>query len=174
MEIGQAGGQVTCACGARLDVPPLRQLRHLPRSAPAEEQQTSGSWGVRQGILAASLIAAAGLFAWGAWVWSREPVIPEFDPAARMQAIERQIKTPAEAWNAWIEYYRPMAEHGIPVFRVGNAAQIELAIAHARFLRWMLWAFAAVFGVLAACAAFWPKRVPAKIGRPGDKETRRS
>ncbi len=165
VEIGQAGGQVTCDCGTRLDVPPLRQLRHLPRSTPAEEQRHSGAWGLRQGVLAASLILAAALLAWGAWVWSKEPVIPEFDPAARLQVVERQIKTPVGAWTGWIEFYRPMAEHGIPVFRIGNAAAIEAAIAQARFLRWMLWALGAVFALIAACVAFWPKPVPVKTRR---------
>jgi hypothetical protein len=82
-----------------------------------------------------------------------------------MQVVERQIETPAGAWNAWIEYYRPMAEHGIPVFRLGNAMQIEMAIADARFLRWLLWALAAIFAVIAAGAAFRPKPVPVKTRR---------
>ena len=30
VDIGQAGEQVACQCGAKLDVPPLRKLRHLP------------------------------------------------------------------------------------------------------------------------------------------------
>lgn len=165
VDVGQAGGQVTCECGTRLDVPTLRQLRHLPRSTPAEERRQSSAWGLRQGIFAASLILAATLSAWGTWVWSKEPVIPEFNPADRMQAVEKQIKTPVGAWNGWVEFYRPMAEHGIPVFHISNAAAIEAAIAQARFFRWMLWALGAILAVIAACVAFWPKPMPMKKGR---------
>lgn len=174
VDIGQAGGQVACECGTQLDVPTLRQLRHLPRSTPAEERRQSSTWGTRQGILAASLILAAALLAWGTWVWSKEPVIPEFNPADRMQVVEKQIKTPVGAWNGWVEFYRPMAEHGIPIFRVREVALIEAAIAQARFFRWMLWALGAIFAVIAACVAFWPRPVPVETRRQGDKETRSS
>lgn len=165
VEMGQAGGQVTCTCGSRVDVPPLRQLRHLPRSTPAEERPTGSTWGVRQGVVAASLIVAAALLLWSTWVWAHEPTIPKFDPAERAEIVERQIKTPVGAWQAWIDFYRPMAERGIPLFQVANATQIEDRIVHAKFLRWMLWAFAGICGVVALSAVFWPKPVPVKSGR---------
>ncbi len=156
VDIGQAGGRVVCSCGTQLDVPTLRQLRHLPRETVGEKGKPAGSWGSRQGIITASLIVAAALLAWGAWIWWTGPVIPTFDPATRQCAVEEQIKTPAGAWEAWIDYYRPMAERGIPIFRVGNAADIEIRIAHARFLRWMLWAIAGVFAIVAISVRFWP------------------
>jgi hypothetical protein len=157
VDIGQAGGRVTCSCGAQLDVPPLRQLRHLPREIVLQGKKTAGNWGARQGIVAASLIIATVFLAWGSWIWWSEPVVPKFDPAARLQAVENQIKTPAGAWEAWIDYYRPMAENGIPVFRIGNAAFVETRIAHARFLRWMLWAVAGVMAIVAISGALWPQ-----------------
>jgi hypothetical protein len=157
VDIGQAGGRVACSCGTQLDVPTLRQLRHLPRATVAEEKKSGGSWGTRQGIVAASLIVAAALSAWGAWIWWTGPVMPTFDPATRLRAVEEQIKTPAGAWEAWIDYYRPMAEKGIPLFRIGNADVVEARIAHARFMRWMLWAIAGIFAIVAAVAMFWPR-----------------
>ena len=39
VEIGQAGEQVICQCGAKLDVPPLRKLRHLPVVTETIERQ---------------------------------------------------------------------------------------------------------------------------------------
>jgi hypothetical protein len=161
VDVRQAGGQVECTCGRRLDVPTLRELRHLP-PAPTRDLQLGPAWGQRQGIIAAGVIFALLLFGWGAWVWHNQPQIPEFDPASRMHAVQEQIKSPLGAWESWIGYYRPLAEHGLPTFRVGNAAQIETQISEARFLRYMLWAMAACFLVIAACAALWPKPVPRK------------
>ncbi len=159
VEVGQAGGQVECACGARLDVPTLRQLRHLQR-APVVNVQQAAAWGPRQGIVAASLIAALALLGWSGWIWRNEPAVPKFDPASRLKAVEQQIKTPLGAWESWIGYYRPLAERGIPVFQVANAAQIETRKGEISFLRYMLWAMAGCFGIIAACAAFWPNPVP--------------
>jgi hypothetical protein len=158
VDVGQAGGQVQCSCGTRLDVPTLRQLRHLQR-APTEDVQHAAAWGQRQGIVAASLIIALLLLGWSAWVWHNEPQQPKFDPATRRQAVEEQLKTPLGAWESWIGYYRPLAERGLPVFHVANAAQIESKRADARFLRYMLWAIAAVFAIVAGSAAFWPAPV---------------
>jgi hypothetical protein len=82
--------------------------------------------------------------------------MPKFDPAARKQAVEEQLKTPLGAWESWVGYYRPLAERGLPVFHVANAAQIESKRADAQFLRYLLWALAAVFGIVAISAVFWP------------------
>jgi hypothetical protein len=161
VDVGQAGGQVVCTCGASLDVPTLRQLRHLQRAPVVEVHQVSG-WGQRQGIIAASLIAAVLLLGWSGWVWWKEPAAPRADQLLqqRADAVEQQLKTPLGAWESWIGFYRPLAERGLPVLRVANAAQIETEKAEARFLRYMLWAMAACFAVIAVCTAFWPKPVP--------------
>src|SRR5262249_12676509 len=120
VDVGQAGGQVVCTCGTRLDVPTLRQLRHLSQ-APTEEPERGSAWGQRQGIIAAGLILALLLFGWGAWVWHKQPQIPEFNPAARMRAVEEQMKSPLGAWETWIGYYRPLAERGLQPFHIVNA-----------------------------------------------------
>lgn len=159
VDVRQAGGEVQCTCGTRLDVPTLRELRHL-ELAPTADVQHKPAWGQRQGILAASLIIAVLILGWSAWVWHKEPQIPKFDLATHMHAVEEQIKTPVGAWESWIGYYRPLAERGLPVLRVANGAQIEAKIAEDRFLRYMLWAMAGCFLVIAGCAAFWPKPQP--------------
>jgi hypothetical protein len=41
VDSGLAGAQVTCACGQAVDVPPLRDLRKLPREAPPPESSTT-------------------------------------------------------------------------------------------------------------------------------------
>lgn len=174
VEIGQAGGRVTCSCGAQLDVPPLRQLRHLPRET-LEQKRSVRSWGTRQGWVSASLIVVAFLAAWSAWNWWTEPAQPIFESAAYTTAVDKRVSewTPADGWKWWIEYYRPLAERGLPTFQAGNAAEIEREITHRRFLRRMIWAVAGVFAAAAAAGIFWPEPVAVKTRRQGDKETRR-
>jgi len=162
VDVGQAGERVTCSCGTQLDVPTLRQLRHLPRATPAAEPRPAATWGPRQGIATATSIIVVVLLGWSAWIWWNEPVMPKFDPAERQKVVEEQIKTPLGAWDAWIDYYRPLAERGFPIFRVANQADIQQRIAHARFLRRMLWAIAAVFGFVTLCAIFWPRPQPVR------------
>jgi hypothetical protein len=175
VEIGQAGGRVSCSCGTQLDVPTLRQLRHLPQ-AKVEQTQSRGSWGTRQGWIAASSIVVAALLAWSAWSWWTEPAQPKFVAADYIALVDAHLKewTPADAWKRWIEFYRPLAERGLPVFQAGNAAEIESRITHARFLRRMLWSVAGIFAAAAAAGVFWPEPVAVKTRRQGDKATRRN
>jgi hypothetical protein len=164
VEIGQAGGQVKCTCGKSVDVPPLRQLRHLPQqqSEPKPERKAA-NWGTRQGWITASLIAAAILLGWSAWSWFKDPPIPVFDPKARMASVEQQIKTPTGAWESWIGFYKPMAEHGLPVFQPANAHLVYQEIASRQFFRRMLWSIAGLLGLAAMSGLFWPE--PARKNR---------
>jgi hypothetical protein len=157
VEVGQAGGKVTCRCGTQLDVPTLRQLRHLPQPK-VEEQSAESSWGTRQGIIAASAIVIVATLAWSLWSWKNDPAHAVFDPAQRMRVVEEQIKTPTGAWNAWIEFYKPMAEHGFPVFQASNIAKIEQDIAERKLLRRIFWTVAGVAAAVAVATVFWPEK----------------
>jgi hypothetical protein len=177
VEIGQAGGRVACTCGAQLDVPTLRQLRHLPQEKAAETG-AAASWGTHQGWIAAALIFVAALLAWTAWSWWTQPSQPKFDAThavEHMALVDQNLKkwTPTDGWNLWIEHYRPLSERGLGVFHAQNAAQIETKIAEARFLRGMLLTMAVVFAAVAAAIAFWPRPVAKKTGRRGDGVTGR-
>ena len=172
VEIGQAGGQVTCTCGHAVDVPPLRQLRHLPQQQATQPQVTGRSWGTRQGWITASFIVAAVLLGWSAWSWWGDPVEPKYDPAVRLASVEEQIKTPAGAWDSWIGFYKPMAERGFPVFQPTNVYLVYQEIASRQFFRRMLWSVAGILSLAAVSGLFWPEPV-SKTRRPGDKETRR-
>lgn len=96
---GQAGGQVTCpACGARLDVPKLRDFRDLevadtPRSAAA------GRWNWRHAsMLAAAAVAlVCGAVAAVVGVPPRSPVDAEMIRAAVMAADDASI---IAAWKS--------------------------------------------------------------------------
>ena len=60
VEDAQAGGRTTCGCGKPIEIPTLRQLRHLP-PAPGDAVDQSQAWSVRQGIFSTAIIC--GVFA---------------------------------------------------------------------------------------------------------------
>lgn len=140
---------------------PLRQLRQLPQAA-AEQVKVSNSWGTRQRWVTASLVIAAVLAAWSVWIFWHQPAPPKFEADTYLTTVDSTLKgwTPADAWHRWLEYYKPLAERGLPLFQAGNAAQIEAQIAHDRFLRGMLMSIAGVFAAVAAAVYFWPAPTP--------------
>ena len=172
VEIGQAGEQVACQCGAILDVPPLRKLRHLPVATEMPAQRGS-AWNARHGIIAACLILATVPALWTLWSRVTEPRIAAFDPGIRQKMVEDDLErmTPVQTWNLWVDRYRPMAEHGFTRMEHPYAAVVEEQVARQRFLQWTLLAVAGAFAAVAVIAAIWPQP---KTGRQGDKETRRN
>jgi len=157
VEIGQAGGRVTCSCGNLVDVPPLRQLRHLPPAAVEKERPTA-SWNARKGVITACLLLVGAIAIANGWSWYTQPKIPQFDPVAyQRDAVEQRLKTPTQAWLWWIEYYKPMAERGFSLLQLANRAEIEKTIAVRQSMRRTLWIVAAIAGATAVAAAFWPK-----------------
>jgi hypothetical protein len=159
VEVGQAGGQVTCSCGNLVDVPPLRKLRHLPPAETVVERRTS-TWNARKGVITASLLVAGALTIINAWSWFTQPKVPVFDAAAYEHAvIEQRIKnmTPAQSWDMWVGYYKPLAERGFSVLELSNRAYIESVIAQRQSLRRTLWVVAGIAAAVAAAAAFWPR-----------------
>jgi hypothetical protein len=169
VQVGQAGEQVSCACGKQVSVPPLRMLRHLP-VAEQEVNQPGAAWDARKGAAAAGFIAAFVLVAIAAWSWFSEPVVPTFpaDHESKMSEFVDTVK-PLEAWQMWIDSYRPLAVSGFTQFRHPHAEAIEEYIADKRFLQKVLLVLAAVAAAIAAAVAFWPEQTR----RQGDKETRR-
>jgi hypothetical protein len=157
VEVGQAGGRVVCQCGTELDVPPLRQLRHLPQAAGQVETSSAG-WNVRRGIVTASGILAFFFAVLALWNWWKTPSMPEFDPVFHMQQIDERLEkmTPVVAWDYWVEVYRPMSERGLRQFQLAGWENLHAYIEDQRFLRWTLWAVAAFFAVLAAAVGLWP------------------
>ena len=159
VEVGQAGERVACpSCGVQLEVPTLRKLGHLPVAAQTTAQAPS-TWGPRQGVVTAGLILAAALA--GIALWSRfsEPAVPHFDPAARLQSVKQAVEsiTPVQSWHLWIEVYRPMAERGFAIIEDPHKPAIEQYIAKQRFFQKTLLSIAAVSGIVALAARFWPR-----------------
>jgi hypothetical protein len=160
IEMGQAGGQITCSnCGRTVDVPTLRQLRHLPQQR--EEPKTAAStWTTRKGWTTGSLIVVLVLLAWSAWSKYKDPQLPKFELADRLAAVEHQMKSPAGAWDSWVSYYKPLAEHGFPVFHASNTEAILQEVANRQFFRKMLWSIAGIFALAAVSGMFWPEPQP--------------
>jgi hypothetical protein len=158
VEMGQAGGRVACTCGNLVDVPPLRKLRHLP-TTDVEVVRPTSTWSARKGVITASLVVAGALAIVNAWSWFTQPAVPEFDPLAYQHGIEQRLNkmAPAQSWDWWIEYYKPMAERGFGNLQLANRGLIEKTIAERQSLRRTLWIVVAIAVAIAAAAAFWPK-----------------
>jgi hypothetical protein len=160
VELGQAGGKITCTCGNLVDVPPLRKLRHLPLDESKSARPAASTWSARKGVIAASLLLAGGLTAINAWSWFTQPVVPEFDAASyQRDVVEQRLKnlTPSQSWDLWVGYYKPMAERGFSKLERADRGQIERIIAERQSLRRTLWIVAAIAAGVAAAAALWPK-----------------
>ncbi|MCI0332526.1 MAG: hypothetical protein L0228_04810 [Planctomycetes bacterium] len=158
VEVGQAGDRVTCVCGAQLDVPTLRKLRHLPVERPAASQARA-AWNPRKGFVAASLIAAGLLVASAVWTWLKQPVVPKFDPVAQLNAADAHLAkiTPAESWMRWVAVYLPLANSGFAVFEHPDKDAIEQQVAQYRILETTLLIIAASCVTVALIAAFRPR-----------------
>lgn len=160
VDIGQAGREVVCTCGATMEVPPLRKLRHLPAAVAAAERPTS-TWNSRSGTVTALLVLASLPAAWAIWSRLSEPTIEPFDAAVRRQVVDEGLDklTPFAAWELWVARYRPLAESGFAVLEHPHTAQIEQFVTKQRFLQKVLLAVAGILAGTAAVAALWPNAV---------------
>lgn len=161
VEARHAGAQVECNCGRTLDVPPLRALRHLPtEAAPASSTSSAPvTWGVGQGIATVCLLAALVLGAAAAWSRWGEPSLPEFDATAYTGNVEQNIDalTPVQAWQLWVDVYKPLAEVGFVEMKHPYEDAIRAEIERRRFFQTMTLILAGVFGAFGLTAAFWPR-----------------
>jgi hypothetical protein len=144
VELGQAGGQIRCPCGATLDVPTLRQLRQLPiASAPAAETRR---WSASKGALAACLVVTGLLVAVAAWSRWSEPVVQPFDPVKRNREMEQAVDglTPAQGWSVWVGSLRPLRGSGFFLLDTGPPTAVKQQIVRARFFQVMILVLAGI------------------------------
>lgn len=158
VEIRQAGEKLACACGATLDVPALRNLRHLPLESSHDPPTKASSWGARQRIMTLACIGGSIVIGFGVWNRLTEPELPKFDPALRNKVMEKGIDelSPANAWRMAVEVYRPLAEQGFTEFEHPAAATIRSMIAQRQLVGKLLVIPAALCVLVALAAAFWP------------------
>ena len=158
VELRQAGEKVPCACGATLDVPPLRELRRLPAAMTTDAVATASSrWGVRQGAITASLIVAILLAIASALSWYTEPTLPRFDPAARTRIVEENLArlTAVAGWRLWVDAYLPLSRTGLREYEYPEADAIRQQIARHRFNEATMLIGAGIFVGMAAIVAVW-------------------
>jgi hypothetical protein len=136
-------------------------LRHLPVAQEETVSQTGAAWDARKGVAAAAFIAAIVLAGIAAWSRISEPAVPEFptDYASTTSQYIEGVK-PLEAWQLWVDVYRPLGERGFTQFRHPQADAIEHRIADKRFLQKVLLVLAAVAAGIGAVAMFWPSTTP--------------
>jgi hypothetical protein len=168
VEIGQAGGQVKCACGATLSAPTLRQLRNLP--IEQSRATTKAQWTAHQGAIAAGLVFACLLGAASVGLRLSEPKPVPFDRATRMQIVDQRLETlsPAESWDWWTAIYRPLAEYGFSEIQSPLSPAEQLEIRRKRRMEIGLLIAAGLSAAAAVGTAVWPAN---RTRRHGDLET---
>lgn len=91
VEVGQAGQQIECDCGASLEIPTMAGIRALQRAQPSpEDQRPVSRWEARHGVLlVGAVITVAAL------------CMTTFIHQARPRLIEMENMTPLQTWLAW-------------------------------------------------------------------------
>jgi hypothetical protein len=111
----QAGETIECTCGTKLDVPTMRELRHLePVAAGTSRAKTV--WGPRQGLAFIGLLTV--VLSLGACGYFYFRVMP---PARDFTTSQEDLdKTrPRDAWMYW-----RAARQGIPMNPTGDTLQV--------------------------------------------------
>jgi len=125
VENAQAGGRTTCRCGKTIEIPTLRNLRHLP-PAPADAATRSPAWSVRKGVFSAAIICAVFAATVGGYFWWTVPQPQEFDPVDQAQYVDQQlaVMTPLDGWKLWIASYRDLGRDGFAEYQPQNVSLI--------------------------------------------------
>jgi hypothetical protein len=151
VEPRQAGGETTCACGAKLLIPPLRQLRDLPEELSAGSK-TGATWGLSQGIISLLVVAALLLATTAGYYRLSEPPKPQpFDFSNWQTESKAGIAklTPEQLWQHWIDVYAPQVGANFQVYKSVEDQIATGTIAHHRKLEGYLGIGAAIFAGMA-------------------------
>ena len=121
----QAGRRITCGCGETIEIPTLRNLRHLP-PAPADAISPPRVWSVREGGFAAAIICAVFAATAGGYFWWTVPQPQEFDPVHRAGYVDENfaVLTPLEAWKMWIGNIRYLGQTGFVEYQPPHVSLI--------------------------------------------------
>jgi hypothetical protein len=115
VDAGQAGLQVTCACGAKLDVPTMRglsQLRPAEPAAPDTAAAAPAAWGPGQGLMfLGGVLGICGVIALAIVLRTR----PEWVVQSEQIARNIDMQTPAMLWGYWLELRKGLVAGEDPV-----------------------------------------------------------
>ncbi len=138
----QAGNRIRCECGNLLDVPTLGKLRYLPigqenPTGKGEVRGNSPTWGLRQAIASAGIIAAVGFLVAAAYFWATEPEVPHLDPVQSKQELAAHLEesAPVDLWRLWQLDYSRLADRGFLVFETPERDHIQRIAAQQRLYR---------------------------------------
>ena len=171
VEPRQAGSQLTCDCGATLEVPTLRGLQSLPRAEDRPEQ-TAAVWTVRQAVATAGVLLALMLFSMGCWYWWQERQFQNYragleDKTQLVEAMNTDVAkhleeaTPLQAWRYWEYQFKPSSSSGFADLTAGARENVDSAIRVKKIERWSWWGAAAA---VLACTLLWVYCAPRKKG----------
>jgi hypothetical protein len=115
VDAGQAGLQVSCACGATLDVPTMRGLSQLrPAETPQAETASTpqAAWGPGQGLMfLGAVFGILGLIALLLVLQQR----PQWVVQPQQIAINIHRQTPEQLWYYWLDLRKGLQEGEDPV-----------------------------------------------------------
>ena len=155
VETHQAGGRVTCACGANLEVPPLSRLRDFEIAPDTADTGTGSGWSFRQGVATVALLASVALAGVGGYFWSLEPPPPKAFEAADWEARSAEVIaawSPQDCLKYWWLHYRELATAPLQAMPTDNPRLIKTAEFY-RLGRYTVWGLAAVAGVAGLAVA---------------------
>ena len=150
----QAGHNITCRCGAKLEIPTLRGLDKLEPAPPAAHQTAARVWTPRQGlVLLGSVLAVLGVTIAGVLWWTL-PVRPKPDVTAQEAAIRQQVDalTPQGSLDLWRRLLRDGLTERPSVSDIVVARRLQH---HWRWI-YLAWGLAAIGLVLATGAVAMP------------------
>jgi len=105
VDAGEAGIEIQCQCGARLQVPPMRGLAALERSeaaASSPSADATGEWGTRQSLVFLGVALALVLLFPAGYFWYTYPERPRLsDDFPAFNRAEIANYTPEQTWEAW-------------------------------------------------------------------------
>ena len=103
VEARQAGEQIDCSCGEKIEVPTLRGLALLPQVEVNEPARSS--WTRAQGIIfvaAIAWLAIGAVVTWWLWTLSTRPVeVLRFEREGDELSSRVETLTPAESIQYW-------------------------------------------------------------------------
>ena len=145
MEVGQAGQQIECDCGASLDIPTMVGVRALQRVEPSpEDQRQISRWEARYGVLLVGAVITFAALCMTTYVYMTRP-----------QLVEVEDMDPFQTWLSW-QFLREGVRR--PSFEINPYRMYQMGREANR--RWMAASLsvAALGLIVMSASVFVPKR----------------